>query len=610
MCRHPGTFFFALLTLWPRHVNATIADGRADAVFGQPDFTTGTAPTTASALNVRSPLGIVRGYCLGIGGVNLVVDSGHHRALVLKSIFDAATGVVGQPTFFASSTAEPTEDTLNAPSGAAMDATRYAIADTGNHRVVIGGCGAGSSDVLGQKTFYTAVPNAGGVSATSMSGPRGVGIGGSLVYVSDTDNHRVLLFDLMSATPGTAIACLGQKDCTTSTPSGGTPAFNAPSGIAVSGSRVLIADTGNDRVVELLGTSFIATYGGSGPVALTTMKGPTGVSFDGSGGFWVVDQGNRRVLHFANKSKIPNLVLGQNDFKTAEIVTTPRDNRFVLPTSVASLGGETIVVSDTGAHRLLQFSFACAPGICDDGDPCTDDTCSPVGGGVCSHSTREYSQQCAPYACDFKTRTCTNSCAARPCAPGYRCTTAFKQCIKICGGSIVCGVGETCIDGICCSTPCDGKCESCTLPGNEGTCIPINGRPRRPCAVPTECGGSCDGRDRKECTPMDAGFTCGAEVCENGVELRRGKCDGVGTCLQDQRACAPFACGAGSCNSTCRFDFDCDPNARCDGGTCVATLRASGEGCSHAGAFEGTSVTLLLWAISAASAALRRRQRT
>lgn len=622
--------FVALLALAvPRVALATIVDGNADDVFGQKDFTSGAAPSSASSSNVRSPAAISSGGSPTKGFAAFVADTEHHRVLAMggaSAWSSTATAVIGQATMTESlpnAGGTPTEDTLNAPVGVAQLGLQYAIADTGNHRVVVGTC-CGSPDlVFGQKTFYTAIRNSGGVSESSMSAPRGVALFGGSLYVADTDNHRVLAIAVGDS--GGAYQCIGQSTCMDAAENGvtGKPSSNSfklPRAIAIDRVRgeLVIADTGNHRVLQrnLTATSFVYGQGGlfdrglpsSGGVSAQSLNTPVSVAFDGVDGFWVVDQGHYRVLHFRRGVLAADRVLGQKDFTIGAGNPLPTASSFVLPTGVTVVDGD-VYVADGGANRVLRFKFACSPGACDDGNPCTDDTCGPAG---CSHVLREYSDTCRPYSCDLVNRVCRIDCSIRACASGYRCT-AFKQCVKTCAAPGGCDAGTSCVDGLCCDRPCDGKCESCIQPGREGVCAAISGKPKRPCTFTNECGGQCNGFERRECTPLAADSPCGAESCAEGIEQRRGTCDGFGTCRRAERACAPFACGGGACNTLCRFDFDCEAPAHCEGGQCVPSYRASGEGCSHAGAVEATSVTLLLWAISATAAVLRgraRRQRT
>jgi hypothetical protein len=89
---------------------------------------------------------------------------------------------------------------------------------------------------------------------------------------------------------------------------------------------------------------------------------------------------------------------------------------------------------------------------------------------------------------------------------------------------------EWCVEGVCCSGPCEGACESCLgslTGGHDGQCL----------AVP-------EGQDPKEACGVDEAKLCG----------RTGVCDGA-------RACALV-----------REGTECEPEKICRGQECTATL--------------------------------------
>lgn len=618
-----------LLLLAPKVARASIVDGTADEVFGQPSMMSAAAPTAIDASTVSSPAGLVLAKSAGLP-VLLIAEPARHRVLGIKGLppFAPATLVFGQASLTVGSANRgetAADNTLSGVTAGAFEESfgRLALADTNNHRVLVGSM-TGFDQALGQSSLTTAIPNAGGISAGTLNGPRAVAFVDRLVYVADTDNHRVLLFNL-AGDPRVATNCYGQITCNhgeanrgASTPA--TDTFKNPSGIASDPlfNRVYVADTGNHRVVERVGTSVVAMYGqlgsfntgtpSKGGVSASSMNTPVAVAWDRRDGFWVVDQLHYRVLHYPRGAAAADRVLGQKTVTDAIAGSAASASTFVLPTGVAVAANGDVYVADGGAHRVLRFAFTCEAGACSDGNPCTDDSCVPGTGCVFS-APRTYPTACLPYACDVANKVCRNDCATVGCAGGFRCT-ANKRCVRTCSATSPCAKGF-CVNGACCDSLCTGRCESCELVGREGVCAPYIGKPKTPCsAALAECAGQCDGSRRDDCAPLPAGSSCGAESCSGGVETRRGRCDAAGVCSSEQRACAPFACGGGVCNASCRFDFDCAEGARCDGERCVANLRVSGEGCAHAGAVEGASVPFLVWAVSALAAMIRRRQRS
>jgi uncharacterized protein (TIGR03437 family) len=141
--------------------------GQATVVLGQPDFTTTTENLTASQNNLREPTAVAS------DGVHLVVaDTNHNRVLIWNRIpttNDApADVVVGQPDFVSSglpSGNAPTAKSMRGPQGVWIQNGKLYVADTQNNRVLIynqipTANGAAADVVLGEPNLTTAVePN-------------------------------------------------------------------------------------------------------------------------------------------------------------------------------------------------------------------------------------------------------------------------------------------------------------------------------------------------------------------------------------------------------------------------------------------------------------------
>jgi hypothetical protein len=68
--------------------------------------------------------------------------------------------------------------------------------------------------------------------------------------------------------------------------------------------------------------------------------------------------------------------------------------------------------------------------------------------------------------------------------------------------------------------------------------------------------------------------SCGPAGCQNGSATTQA-CNGIGSCsVIIGASCAPFACGASACNTTCKTDADCASGAHCDKGVCIGATQA------------------------------------
>jgi uncharacterized protein (TIGR03437 family) len=329
--------------------------GQATVVLGQPDFTTTTENIAASASALRLPTAVAT------DGVHVVVaDTNHNRVLIWNRIPSAnnqgADVVVGQPNFTSStlpSGNSPTASSMRGPQGVWIQNGKLYVADTQNNRVLIfnhipASNGASADVVLGAPNFTTfAQPDltqqTTSANASNMLNPVAVTSDGVRLFVTDLGYNRVLVWNSIPASNGApADFALGQPDlissyannaysadangvetpvmCTTSTgkDSNGNllyPAYcnstvNFPRFALSTGSRLFIADGGNDRVLVYnqmpthSGASadyVIGQIGGSvnqATDAADSLRTPMGMAWDGTN-LYVSDAYNRRVTVYS-----------------------------------------------------------------------------------------------------------------------------------------------------------------------------------------------------------------------------------------------------------------------------------------------------------------------
>ncbi|AFM13799.1 NHL repeat containing protein [Turneriella parva DSM 21527] len=160
----------------------------ADRVYGQPNYTTNTAGTSATSLN--GP----RGLAIAPDGL-YVADTGNNRIVFFPGTSTTASRVYGQPDF-TSNTAGTTAGSLNSPWGIRFFAGGIYVADYNNHRVLYFAPEATvATRVWGQGGSFTAnTANNGGLSASSLNFPPGLDVDQTGLYIADSLNHRVLFF--------------------------------------------------------------------------------------------------------------------------------------------------------------------------------------------------------------------------------------------------------------------------------------------------------------------------------------------------------------------------------------------------------------------------------
>lgn len=341
-----------------------------------------------------------------------------------------ATGVLGQPDFLGTNF-HTTQNGMRTPTGVATDGHILAVADTGNNRVLLwlsmpNSNGQPADIVLGQTNFnVVAQPLV--ASASSFRGPQGVWIQNGKLFVADTGNNRIMIWNSIPTTNNQpADLELGQKDFTSvgqPLPTCAPPPAPAPPppcalltatqgtmldpvSVSSDGVHLFVADTGYNRVliwnsiptvsgkpadVEIGQTNFSNTLANDNtdlcPQAAPgyypsmcgrTLNYPSFVLSDGTRLF-VADGGNDRVLIF---NEIPtqnapeaDFVLGQPDEFASQVTSVTSLFNPLLnqsgaavdptPTSLA-WDGTNLYVADPSNRRVLVYTPA-APNVGNDG---------------------------------------------------------------------------------------------------------------------------------------------------------------------------------------------------------------------------------------------------
>lgn len=353
----------------------------AFSVIGQADYISGSANrgATTTNLGIAQPLGGV-----ATDGDHLfVADYGNNRVLgwntIPASLDVPPDFVLGQSSFTANGAATA-RNRLALPAGVAISNGKLAVADAGNNRVLIWNSVPSSSVqpdvVVGQADFTGNDP---GLSASTLSFPAAVALTADRLFVADQNNNRVLIWNSVPTTSGAAAdIVLGQQDFATNTANDEEDGLNNPAGIWTDGFRLLVGDSGNNRVMYwaqvprtsgadatyVMGQAdFSRTTAGIGSASMRT---PYGVASDGTR-IYVADAGNNRVLKFdafpIASGAVALDVYGQNTFdartpndddQNGTADDNPSARTLSSPTGVSYFGG-VLYVSDRNNHRILFF---------------------------------------------------------------------------------------------------------------------------------------------------------------------------------------------------------------------------------------------------------------
>ena len=147
--------------------------------------------------------------------------------------------------------------TMHNPSSVASDGTRLYVADSINYRILIWNAIPTANQVpanvvVAQPNMTSATSNNGGVSAQSVGTANSVSSDGTRLYVLDGTNSRALIWNAIPTTNGVAAnVVLGQPNMTSSAYNNAlsSQSMTFPVSIYSDGTRVTVSDQGNNRVL-------------------------------------------------------------------------------------------------------------------------------------------------------------------------------------------------------------------------------------------------------------------------------------------------------------------------------------------------------------------------
>ncbi len=382
-----------------------------DLAIGQPDFTTGTANKGGLSASSVSFSGIPASIAFDSSGNLWVADTGNNRVLRFNAGAlgaQASSGppadlVLGQANFTTNSengVAPPLTSfsAIGAPAGLAFDAAgRLFVSEaiSGRRgRVLVWfppfTTGQLASRMLGVDQSTPPPPT---ISQYQFAAsPDALFAVGNRIAVSDTFNHRILLFPPVEQWNSNsffqaAVAVFGQPDFSTgdsnqTLPSAGPSTLSQPVGAFFYNASLYAADAANNRVLVLPqnGSGFGPATAVLGQLQLT-LNSPNlieGREFNfssaGDGGIavdvnspvphlYVADTYNHRILGFYDLRNIQpgqyaDIVIGQPDFLHSVRNypnNQPTSNNLNAPTGLVVDPAGNLYVADSGNGRVLRF---------------------------------------------------------------------------------------------------------------------------------------------------------------------------------------------------------------------------------------------------------------
>ena len=257
---------------------------------------------------------------------------------------------------------------LNFPTAVAVDRKgNIYIADTMNHRIRMVDSGTGIISTLagtGQARFSG---DGGPASQAALSEPAALAVDdGGRLYIADQSNHRVRMVDLRTGVirtvAGTGIATYDGD---------GKPAVDSalagPSGLALAGNRLYIADTFNGRVRCVdLSSGLMTTAAGDGgayryespsDAPSPSLSRPTGIALDQEGHLFLTDSDNHLIRQWDWASGTAVWVAGQGIPSYSGDGGAARGASLCYPFGIVADRDGTLLVADTFNHRIRALTL-------------------------------------------------------------------------------------------------------------------------------------------------------------------------------------------------------------------------------------------------------------
>lgn len=327
------------------------------------------------------------------GNKLMVADTGQNRVFIWNQIpktpYQKADVVLGQ--LLTTDTGRNSGDSVHAntlmyPSGIWTDGHKLVVADAWNHRVLVWHIfptshGQSADVVIGQKDFFSNQPNILGIGQTpnaqSLNWPYGVFSDGSRLYIADTGNRRVLVFnEFPTENFKEADAVIGKPNFEERDYENTDAIWPYSVKLNTKG-HIAITDTQYYRVLlwnsveKALSSSSEIIIGqpdidssGQNQFNLYPKENTLSWCYDTcfyKNGIFVADTGNSRILWFehlpsANNPSAQSLI-GKKDFNTGSenaesIFGTEKSMYWPFSISVDEAENK-LVIADTGNHRII-----------------------------------------------------------------------------------------------------------------------------------------------------------------------------------------------------------------------------------------------------------------
>lgn len=236
-------------------------------------------------------------------------------------------------------------------------ATQIVTTFAGDVAGAAGGAGARNDGGMGNQARFNS--------------PRGVTTDGTFLYVADYANHAIRRITISSGLVESYAGTLGATAGATEAAAGSAALFNGPSGITTDGVNLYVADTTNNKIRKIVigatdGTRAVSTIAGltggvgtagwlDGPGAGALFSGPQGIATDGTN-LYIADTGNNRIRQVILSTGATSTLAGSGAAGSLD-ATTGTDATFYGPSGITT-DGAYLYIADSTNHKIRRVEIA------------------------------------------------------------------------------------------------------------------------------------------------------------------------------------------------------------------------------------------------------------
>jgi DNA-binding beta-propeller fold protein YncE len=260
--------------------------------------------------------------------------------------------LAGGPLHFTPDKPTTNSGELKYPGKIAVSGDHVAIADSGNHRVILGTLDERRAVIRIDKSIGTGTAGFENGASAQFDSPQGIAFGEGVLYVADAGNHAVRSIDLDTGRVST-IAGTGQQMRTRA--DRGAGAMSSPWDIVVASGKLYIAMAGVHQVWTLdvttrESTVYAGTGGediGDGDVSSALLAQPMGITADDHHVYFADSESS--AIRWAGTSRSPTVrtIAGTGLFDFGDVDGIGDDARLQHPQGIAMHSSGRLLVADS-----------------------------------------------------------------------------------------------------------------------------------------------------------------------------------------------------------------------------------------------------------------------